>query len=473
MPRLMPRMKNRTLTESELDALLDALYRMRDGDFTVRLSPRGATRFSEVARVLNEVFDQCEQLSNEVQRVSETVSTDGRLSERVSISPARGSWGQSVRALNQMLDEVSEPVTAVARILDSVANGDLSQRVDLASRHGELHGDLLRLATSVNRMADQMSEFAGEVTRVAREVGTEGKLGGRANVKGVSGIWKDLTDNVNSMSHNLTTQVRNISQVTTAVARGDLTKRITVDAQGEMLELKDTINTMVDQLSTFALEVTRVGHEVGIEGKLGVQAKVAGVSGVWKDLTDSVNELAKNLTTQVRAIASVASAVARGDLTQSIQVSARGELATLKDNVNLMVSNLRETTAAQRDEDWLKSNLARLSGLLQGRRDLNELARLIMTEVTPLVDAQHGACYLPEDENDTETFRLYAGYGYQPSEERRRITAGQGLAGEAIAQRKELIVHNVPGDYVRIESGLGEAPPLSLAIFPIVSEDRV
>src|SRR5690606_16485908 len=293
------------------------------------------------------------------------------------------------------------------------------------------------------------------------------------NVKGVSGIWKDLTDNVNSMSHNLTTQVRNISQVTTAVARGDLTKRITVDAQGEMLELKDTINTMVDQLSTFALEVTRVGHEVGIEGKLGVQAKVAGVSGVWKDLTDSVNELAKNLTTQVRAIASVASAVARGDLTQSIQVSARGELATLKDNVNLMVSNLRETTAAQRDEDWLKSNLARLSGLLQGRRDLNELARLIMTEVTPLVDAQHGACYLPEDENDTETFRLYAGYGYQPSEERRRITAGQGLAGEAIAQRKELIVHSVAGDYVRIESGLGEAPPLSLAIFPIVSEDRV
>ncbi|WP_258076841.1 HAMP domain-containing protein, partial [Thermobifida fusca] len=258
MPRLMPRMKNRTLTESELDALLDALYRMRDGDFTVRLSPRGATRFSEVARVLNEVFDQCEQLSNEVQRVSETVSTDGRLSERVSISPARGSWGQSVRALNQMLDEVSEPVTAVARILDSVANGDLSQRVDLASRHGELHGDLLRLATSVNRMADQMSEFAGEVTRVAREVGTEGKLGGRANVKGVSGIWKDLTDNVNSMADNLTNQVRDISQVTTAVARGDLTKKVTVDVQGEMLQLKDTVNTMVDQLSTFADEVTRV-----------------------------------------------------------------------------------------------------------------------------------------------------------------------------------------------------------------------
>ncbi|MDD6791158.1 MAG: HAMP domain-containing protein, partial [Thermobifida fusca] len=340
MPRLMPRMKNRTLTESELDALLDALYRMRDGDFTVRLSPRGATRFSEVARVLNEVFDQCEQLSNEVQRVSETVSTDGRLSERVSISPARGSWGQSVRALNQMLDEVSEPVTAVARILDSVANGDLSQRVDLASRHGELHGDLLRLATSVNRMADQMSEFAGEVTRVAREVGTEGKLGGRANVKGVSGIWKDLTDNVNSMADNLTNQVRDISQVTTAVARGDLTKKVTVDVQGEMLQLKDTVNTMVDQLSTFADEVTRVAREVGTEGKLGGRANVKGVSGIWKDLTDNVNSMADSLTHQVRNISPVTSAVAAGDLTKKITVDAQGEILELKDTVNTMVDQL-------------------------------------------------------------------------------------------------------------------------------------
>ncbi|HLU96187.1 MAG TPA: HAMP domain-containing protein, partial [Thermobifida alba] len=222
MPRLVPRAKNRTMTEGELDTLLDALYKMRDGDFSVRLTPRGQGRYSEVTRVLNEVLDHCEQLSDELQRVSGTVSADGRLSERVSISPARGAWGKSVRALNQMLDEVSEPVTSVARILDSVANGDLSQRVDLTSRHGELHGDLLRLATSVNRMADQMSEITDEVTRVAREVGTEGKLGGRANVKGVSGIWKDLTDNVNSMADNLTNQVRDISQVTTAVARGDL-----------------------------------------------------------------------------------------------------------------------------------------------------------------------------------------------------------------------------------------------------------
>jgi HAMP domain-containing protein len=250
---------------------------------------------------------------------------------------------------------------------------------------------MLQLKQTFNTMVDQLSAFADEVTRVAREVGTEGRLGGQAHVRGVSGIWKDLTENVNSMANNLTAQVRNIAQVTTAVAQGDLSKKIDVDARGEILQLKQTFNTMVGQLSAFADEVTRVAREVGTEGRLGGQAEVEGVSGTWKRLTESVNGLASNLTTQVRAIAGVASAVAEGDLTQSIAVDARGEVAELKDNINLMVANLRETTHANREQDWLNTNLARISGLMQGHRDLLEVARLIMSELTPLASAQFGA----------------------------------------------------------------------------------
>src|ERR1051325_4288231 len=260
-------------------------------------------------------------------------------------------------------------------------------------------------------MVDQLSAFADEVTRVAREVGTEGNLGGRAKVGGVSGVWKDLTDNVNSMADNLTSQVRTMAQVTTAVANGDLTKKIDVDAQGEILELKTTINTMVDQLSAFAGEVTRVAREVGSEGRLGGQAEVEGVSGTWKRLTESVNELASNLTTQVRAIAEVASAVARGDLTRSITVDAKGEVAELKDNVNLMVNSLRQTTQTNQEQNWLKSNLARIGGLMQGHRDLMQVARLIMSELTPTVSARYGAFYLARQENEELRLVLMAGYG--------------------------------------------------------------
>ncbi|MER6626418.1 HAMP domain-containing protein, partial [Streptomyces sp. NPDC000931] len=348
-----------------------------------------------------------------------------------------------------------------------VAAGDLTKKVTVNAK-----GEMLELKDTINVMVDQLSAFADEVTRVAREVGTEGKLGGRASVKGVSGIWNDLTENVNSMSHNLTTQVRNISEVTTAVAAGDLTKKIDVNAQGEILEVKTTVNTMVDQLSAFATEVTRVAHEVGSQGQLGGQAKVEGVTGTWKQLTDSVNGLAGNLTTQVRAIAEVANAVAKGDLTRNIQVDTRGEMEQLKDNINLMVSNLRETTADQADADWLKSNLARISGHIQGHRDLNELARLIMTEVTPLIHAQHGACYLPEDQDNEGVFRLYAGFGFDPPEGRQRIRKGVGLAGEALSQQVEQQVSNIPPGYVTVESALGGAQPRNLYILPIVTEGR-
>src|SRR5437773_498674 len=264
-------------------------------------------------------------------------------------------------------------------------------------------------------MVDQLSSFADEVTRVAREVGTEGKLGGQANVKGVSGTWKDLTDSVNGLADNLTSQVRNIAEVTTAVAQGDLSKKGTVEVRGEVLQLKNTISTMVDQLSSFAAELTRVAREVGTEGKLGVQAEVEGVSGVWRDLTENVNTLAATLTTQLRAIADVSTAVTQGDLTRSIAVEAQGEIDQLKENINQMISNLRETTERNAEQDWLNSNLARFSGMMQGQRDLQTVSRLIMSELTPLIGAGYGAFFLAQEAEDDaadSVLQLIASYGY-------------------------------------------------------------
>jgi signal transduction histidine kinase/HAMP domain-containing protein len=323
-------------------------------------------------------------------------------------------------------------------------------------------------------MVDTLSAFAGEVTRVAREVGTEGMLGGQATVPNVAGTWKDLTDNVNSMANNLTSQVRNIAQVTTAVAQGDLSKKIDVDARGEILELKTTINTMVDQLSSFAAEVTRVAKEVGSEGRLGGQAEVEGVSGTWKRLTENVNELAGNLTRQVRAIAGVTSAVATGDLTRSILVEAQGEVADLKDNINAMVRSLRETTKANEEQDWLQTNLARMAGLMQGQRDLGVVAGLVMNELIPLVGGQHGTFFLAEDSAGETGLRLLAGYGLRADiEAPSQFRLGQSLIGQVARTRRPVVVTDLPADYVKISSGLGEAAPVNLMILPIVFEDQV
>ncbi|HEX2418390.1 MAG TPA: ATP-binding protein, partial [Micromonosporaceae bacterium] len=308
------------------------------------------------------------------------------------------------------------------------------------------------------------------VTRVAREVGTEGKLGGRAQVRGVSGTWKDLTDNVNSMASNLTAQVRNIASVTTAVARGDLTQKITVDAQGEILELKNTVNTMVDQLSSFADEVTRVAREVGTEGKLGGQAQVKGVSGTWRDLTGNVNQLASTLTTQLRAISRVSTAVTRGDLTQRIAVAAQGEVAELKDNINQMIVALRETTKKNSEQDWLNSNLARVSGLLQGQRDLTEVSRMIMTEVTPLVEAQVGTFFLYEPGDGAPRLRLAASYGHGEPEEGLIFAPGEGLVGQAVMSRRMIRVKGAPQGYLTIRSGLGSAAPSDIVVLPVLFE---
>src|SRR6266498_1198579 len=341
----------------------------------------------------------------------------GRASDRregamlAEIGQLADEVGGQLASLNSEVTQKAAQVRDIALITTAVARGDLTRKVTV-----DAQGEMLQLKQTVNTMVDQLSAFADEVTRVARGVGTEGRLGGQAYVRGVSGVWKDLTDNVNGMASNLTGQVRNIAQVATAVANGDLSKKIDVDARGEILELKTTINTMVDQLSAFASEVTRVAREVGSEGRLGGQAEVEGVSGTWKRLTESVNELAGNLTTQVRAIAGVASAVTEGDLTQSVEVAARGEVAELKDNVNLMVANLRETTRTNREQDWLKTNLARIAGLMQGHRDLLELARLILGELTPLTSAQYGAIYLASDAAGTQSqqqeFTRIATYGF-------------------------------------------------------------
>jgi signal transduction histidine kinase/CheY-like chemotaxis protein/HAMP domain-containing protein len=382
-------------------------------------------------------------------------------------------WKDLTDSVNGMASNLTVQVRGIAQVATAVANGDLSKKITV-----DAQGEVLQLKDTINTMVDQLSAFADEVTRMAREVGTEGRLGGQAQVRGVSGTWKDLTDNVNFMANNLTSQVRGIAQVATAVANGDLSKKITVDARGEILELKTTINTMVDQLSAFADEVTRVAREVGSEGRLGGQAEVRDVSGTWKSLTDSVNKLAGNLTAQVRAIAAVASAVAEGDLTQSIQVDARGEVAELKDNINLMVANLRETTRANQKQDWLKTNLARIAGLMQSRRDLLELAKLIMSELTSLTSAQFGAFYLAEyppgidGHREQPSLRRIAAYGLRRKGVQ-EFAFGEGLVGQAAVEGKPILITKAPQGYITIGSGLGEASPASIVILPILFEDQV
>ena len=336
---------------------------------------------------------------------------------------------------------------------------------------------MLDLKDTINGMVDQLNRFVSEVTRVAREVGTEGKLGQAAAVTiEVGGVWKDLTDNVNLMAGNLTGQVRNIAEVTTAVANGDLSKKISADVQGEFLELKNTVNAMVDQLNRFASEVTRVAREVGVEGKLGGQAQSAEVAGVWKDLTDNVNQLAANLTSQVRAIADVATAVTEGDLTRQVGVQASGEVAVLKDKLNEMIRNLRETTRQNTEQDWLKTNLERFARMLQGHRDLGTVSNMILSELAPLVSAQHGAFYmLASPDGDGEpVLRRQAGYGFRAGESiPESFRLGEGLVGQCALEKRRIVLTDVPGDYVRINSGLGDSPPLNIIVLPILFEGSV
>ena len=455
--------------------LLKALTMVKAGDFSVRLSPEGDGIEREIAIAFNELVESNDRMASEITRVAKLVGRDGRITERASMPESAGAWKGSTEAINDLIANLVRPTAEFARVIDAVARGDLSQKMALRIEGQPVKGEFLRIRATVNAMVDRLSSFADEVTRVAREVGTDGKLGGQAQVRGVSGVWKDLTDNVNTLAGNLTSQVRNIAQVTTAVARGDLSQKITVPVRGEIMELKDTINTMVDQLSSFADEVTRVAREVGTEGKLGGQAQVEGVSGVWKGLTDNVNSMALSLTSQVRAIAAVSTAVTQGDLTRSIAVEAQGEVAELKDTINQMIANLRETTERNSEQDWLNSNLARFGGMMQGQRDLRTVSNLIMSELTPLVSAQFGAFYLVEghDEEQERVLRLLATYGYYPDDAGRVLRFGEGLVGQAAVEKRRIVVGDIPEGYVRISSALGETLPANLAILPVLFEDRV
>jgi HAMP domain-containing protein/signal transduction histidine kinase/CheY-like chemotaxis protein len=438
------------------------------GDLSKKIDVDARGEILELKSTINTMVDTLSAFADEVTRVAREVGTEGNLGGQAQVRGVSGVWKDLTNNVNELALNLTSQVRNIAEVTTSVANGDLSKQITV-----DAQGEILQLKNTVNTMVDQLSAFADEVTRVAREVGTDGRLGGRAQARGVSGVWKDLTDNVNFMADNLTSQVRNIAQVATAVAQGDLSKKIDVDARGEILELKSTINTMVDQLSAFADEVTRVAREVGTEGNLGGQAQVRGVSGVWKDLTNNVNELALNLTNQVRNIAEVTSAVTQGDMSRMITVETRGEVSELKNNINQMVSNLRETTQAK---DWLESNLTRLAGLMQGHRDLMEVADLVLRELTPLVKAQYGAFFLTDTDGKGDPGKglvYIAGYA---SQERTLDTGempGHGLVQQAIQQKKRILIEDPPPGYITINSGIGEGTPTSVVIIPIPFEDKV
>jgi signal transduction histidine kinase/HAMP domain-containing protein/PleD family two-component response regulator len=441
------------------------------GDLSQKITVDVKGEILELKNTINTMVDQLSSFADEVTTVAREVGTEGKLGGQAEVAGVSGTWRSLTESVNGMASNLTDQVRNIAQVTTAVAQGDLSQKITV-----EAKGEVAALADTINTMVEQLRSFAAEVTRVAREVGTEGELGGQAEVAGVSGTWRGLTESVNGMAANLTDQVRNIAQVTTAVAQGDLSQKITVDAKGEILELKNTINTMVDQLSSFADEVTRVAREVGTEGKLGGQAEVAGVSGTWRDLTENVNQLAGNLTTQVRAIAEVSTAVTQGDLTRSISVEAQGEVAELKDNINQMIANLRDTTTRNQDTDWLKTNLARISGLMQGQRDLATVSQLIMSELTPSVTAQHGAFFLlsaTDDASDAE-LRLIASYGYElRSDVPKSFALGESLVGQAALERKTIKIDEAPEDYIRISSGLGSTSASSIMIMPVLFEDQL
>ncbi len=449
--------------------IADVTTAVANGDLSKKITVDVKGEILELKNTINVMVDQLNSFASEVTRVAREVGTEGRLGGQANVPGVAGTWKDLTDGVNSMAGNLTGQVRNIADVTTAVANGDLSKKITV-----DVKGEILELKNTINVMVDQLSSFASEVTRVAREVGTEGKLGGQAYVPGVGGTWKDLTDNVNFMASNLTGQVRNIAAVTTAVARGDLSKKITVDVKGEILELKDTINVMVDQLSSFASEVTRVAREVGTEGKLGGQANVSGVAGTWKDLTENVNQLAANLTNQMRAIGEVATAVTRGDLSRSIQVEARGEVSYLKDNINEMIRNLKETTQKNAQQDWLKTNLARFTRLLQGQRDLGAVTKLILSELAPLVSAHHGVFYMMDSQEADARLRMIASYGYRSS--RKLPTSflpGEGLVGQCALEKNRIWLTDVPRDYIVVSSGLGSAPPNNIVVLPILFEQQV
>ncbi len=440
-----------------------------NGDLTKKVTVDVRGEILELKNTINAMVDQLNSFASEVTRVAREVGTEGRLGGQAMVRGVAGVWKDLTDNVNSMAGNLTGQVRNIAEVTTAVANGDLRKKVTV-----DVKGEILQLKNTINAMVDQLNSFASEVTRVALEVGTEGKLGGQAQVRGVAGVWKDLTDSVNSMAGNLTGQVRGIAKVVTAVANGDLKRKLVVEAKGEIAALADTINEMIDTLATFADQVTTVAREVGVEGKLGGQAKVPGAAGTWKDLTENVNQLSRTLTTQVRAIAEVATAVTKGDLTRSITVSAEGEVASLKDNINEMIRNLKDTTQKNTEQDWLKTNLAKFTRMLQGQRDLLTVTKLILSELAPVVSAQAGVFYMMEDSEGGPTLRLTSTYAYKERKGlQNRIQIGEGLVGQCAYEKERILLTEVPGDYIRINSGLGEAPPLNIVVLPVLFEGEV
>jgi len=439
------------------------------GDLSKKITVDVKGEILELKNTINVMVDQLNSFASEVTRVAREVGTEGKLGGQAQVRGVAGTWKDLTENVNLMAENLTGQVRNIADVTTAVAKGDLSKKITV-----DVKGEILALKNTINTMVDQLNAFASEVTRVAREVGTEGKLGGQAQVPGVGGTWKDLTDNVNLMATNLTNQVRGIAQVVTAVAQGNLKRKLTLDAKGEIAALADTINFMIDTLSTFGDQVTNMAREVGIEGKLGGQAKVPGAAGLWRDLTDNVNQLAANLTNQVRSIAEVATAVTKGDLTRSIAVQASGEMAALKDTINEMIINLKEQTLKNAEQDWLKTNLARFSRMLQGERDLATVSNLIMSELAPLVNAQYGVFYVTKREEDETKLELVASYGAETADElKQEFRLREGLIGQAAADRRPILLKDVPPDFIRIGSGLGHAKPANVNILPALFEDEV
>jgi HAMP domain-containing protein/signal transduction histidine kinase/ActR/RegA family two-component response regulator len=438
------------------------------GDLSQKITVDAKGEIAELKDTINTMVDQLNSFAAEVTRVAKEVGTEGKLGGQAAVRGVSGTWKDLTDNVNVLAANLTTQVRNIAKVTTAVAKGDLSQKISV-----EAKGEIAELKDTINTMVDQLNSFAAEVTRVAKEVGTEGKLGGQAEVKGVSGTWKDLTDNVNFMASNLTKQVRGIVKVVTAIANGDLTQKFVLEAKGEVAALAETINSMTDTLRTFADQVTTVAREVGIEGKLGGQAKVPGAAGTWRELTDNVNQLAGNLTSQVRAIADVSTAVTKGDLTRSINVEAQGEVLNLKDNINQMIANLKETTNKNQEQDWLKTNLAKFSGMMQGQRNIVSVAQLIMSELTPLLNAQHGGLFMMErdDETDSPVLNLIASYGFTY---RKNVTNSyklkEGLVGQSAFEKKRILLVNVPDDYIYVKSGLGEAPARNAVVLPVLFE---
>jgi HAMP domain-containing protein/signal transduction histidine kinase/CheY-like chemotaxis protein len=437
-----------------------------NGDMSKKITVDVRGEILQLKETLNTMVDQLRAFASEVTRVAREVGTDGKLGGQAFVPGVAGTWKDLTDSVNQMTGNLTAQVRNIAEVTKAVASGDLSKKVTI-----DVKGEILDLKNTINTMVDQLNSFAYEVTRVAREVGTEGKLGGQAEVQGVAGTWKDLTDSVNMMASNLTNQVRGIAKVVTAVATGNLKQKLSIVSRGEVAQLTETINEMIDTLALFADQVTTVAREVGVEGRLGGQASVPGASGIWKNLTENVNQLAENLTTQVRAISEVASAVTKGDLTQMIRVDAKGEVEELKDTINQMIANLKETTLRNQEQDWLKSNLAKFTQMLQGQKDLNTVTRRILSELAQVVNAQQGMFYILEQDESSQTqkLKLFSAYAYgEDLEMAKEFKLGQGLVGQVALEKERILLTNLPRNYIKIGSGLGAAQPVSVIVLPVL-----